>query len=116
MDDEMQQPPQRERLGQRAWVRTVGLVGGGLVAGGILAGTLTANAATDESTTSVPSSSQDGTTAPDSGTTTERGAPGGRVAGEDCPEDAAGSTDEGTTEEGTTEAPSTEGSSADATA
>jgi hypothetical protein len=54
MDDDTQQPPQRERIGSRAWVRTAGLVGGGLVAGGILAGTLSANAATD-STTSVPS-------------------------------------------------------------
>jgi hypothetical protein len=59
MDDEIQQPPQRERVGQRAWVRTVGLVGGGLVAGGILAGTLTANAATDEGT-STSTTQEDG--------------------------------------------------------
>jgi len=59
MDDEMQQPPQRERVGRRAWVRTVGLVGGGLVAGGILAGTLTANAATDEGT-STSTTQEDG--------------------------------------------------------
>jgi hypothetical protein len=70
-----EQPAPRERIGSRAWVRTVGLVGGGLVAGGILAGTLTANAATDESTTTTPSVTQEeGTT----GTTTP----------EDCPEGA----------------------------
>jgi hypothetical protein len=85
MDDDTQQPPQRERIGSRAWVRTVGLVGGGLVAGGILAGTLSANAATD-STTSVPSYS------------TEDGATSGSVAPEDCPEGAGpGATDQGTT-------------------
>lgn len=119
MDDEMQQPPQRERVGQRAWVRTVGLVGGGLVAGGILAGTLSANAATDESTTSVPSYTQEGTTTPDGGPARKGAGPGGqggRMADGDCPEDAAGSTDEGSTEDGTTETPSTEGSSADAAA
>jgi hypothetical protein len=92
MDDDTPQPPQRERIGARAWVRTAGLVGGGLVAGGILAATLTANAATDESTTAVPSHSQD------------------------CPDGAAGSRGPGTTEEGTGGTPSTEGSSADGTA
>jgi hypothetical protein len=29
MDDAMEQPARRERIGSRAWVRTVGLVGGG---------------------------------------------------------------------------------------
>ena len=70
-----EQPAPRERIGSRAWVRTVGLVGGGLVAGGILAGTLTANAATDESTTTTPSVTQE------EGTT-------GTTAPEDCPEGA----------------------------
>jgi hypothetical protein len=46
----------RERIGQRAWVRSAALVGGGLVAGGILAGTLTANAATDDTGSSSTSS------------------------------------------------------------
>jgi hypothetical protein len=86
MDDETPQPPQRERIGSRAWVRTAGLVGGGLVAGGILAGTLTANAATDDSTTSVPSYS------------TEDGATSGGGAPEDCQEGAGrGATDQGAT-------------------
>ncbi len=78
----MQQPPQRERVGQRAWVRTVGLVGGGLLAGGILAGTLTANAATDEGT--------------DSSTTQEEGAatdcPGGGGGPRDNEEELTGDT------------------------
>ena len=72
-----EQPAPRERVGSRAWVRTVGLVGGGLLAGGILAGTLTANAATDESTTPTPSVTQE------EGTT-------GTTAPEDCPEGAGG--------------------------
>ena len=38
----------RERIGQRAWLRSAAWVGGGLVAGGILAGTVTAAAADDE--------------------------------------------------------------------
>ena len=38
----------RERIGQRAWVRSAAWLGGGLVAGGILAGTVTAAAADDE--------------------------------------------------------------------
>ena len=41
-------PGSRERIGQRAWVRSAAWVGGGLVAGGILAGTVTAAAADDE--------------------------------------------------------------------
>src|SRR5688572_3651961 len=41
-----QQPVVRERIGKRAWVRSVALVGSGLIAGGILAGTLTADAST----------------------------------------------------------------------
>jgi cytoskeletal protein RodZ len=81
MDDAMEeQPAKRERVGSHAWVRTVGLVGGGLMAGGILAGTLTANAATDEGTTSPPSVSQEEGTTTDDGTT----------APEDCPEGARG--------------------------
>ena len=88
MDDETPQPPQRERIGSRAWVRTAGLVGGGLVAGGILAGTLSANAATDDPTTSVPSYS------------TEDGATSGGTAPGDCPEGAGTGADEGTTSSG----------------
>jgi hypothetical protein len=81
MDDAMeQQPARRERVGSHAWVRTVGLVGGGLMAGGILAGTLTANAATDEGTTSPPSVSQEEGTTTDDGTTVP----------EDCPDGARG--------------------------
>ncbi|HLM07699.1 MAG TPA: hypothetical protein VK402_21195 [Blastococcus sp.] len=102
MDDETQQPPRRERIGARAWVRTAGLVGGGLVAGGILAGTLSANAAsTEDPTTSVPSYSS------------EEGATTGGNAPRDCPEDAAGGTpgDTGSAEQGTT----TEGSSSSPT-
>jgi hypothetical protein len=41
-------PGPRERIRQRAWVRSAAWVGGGLVAGGILAGTVTAAAADDE--------------------------------------------------------------------
>lgn len=37
----------RERIGRRAWVRSVALVGSGLIAGGIVAGTVTASAAED---------------------------------------------------------------------
>jgi hypothetical protein len=81
MDDVTSEQPQpRERVGFRAWVRTVGLVGGGLMAGGILAGTLSANAATDDSSTTTPSVTQEqGTTT--GGTTTD-----GTRAG-DCPAD-----------------------------
>jgi hypothetical protein len=38
-------PTMRERIGRRAWVRSVALVGSGLLVGGIVAGTVTANAA-----------------------------------------------------------------------
>ncbi len=37
----------RERIGRRAWVRSVALVGSGLIAGGVVAGTVTASAAED---------------------------------------------------------------------
>jgi hypothetical protein len=58
---EQQQTGQRERIGQRAWVRSAALIGGGLVAGGILAGTLAANAATDTgSTTATATYDQEG--------------------------------------------------------
>ena len=80
MDDATDQPARRERVGGHAWVRTVGLVGGGLLAGGILAGTFSASAATtDESTTSPPSVTQE------EGTTTD-----GTTAPEDCPDGAMG--------------------------
>ena len=68
MDDAVEQPDRRERVGSRAWVRTVGLVGSGLVAGGIMAGTLTATAATDEGSTSTPSVTQEEAAAADSTT------------------------------------------------
>jgi hypothetical protein len=54
----------RERIGQRAWVRSAALVGGGVIVGGIIAGTVTANAA------------DEGSTAPDSSTTQEDTRPG----------------------------------------
>jgi hypothetical protein len=54
-----QQPVARERIGQRAWVRSAALVGSGLVAGGILAGTLTATAANDETGTTDSSTVQE---------------------------------------------------------
>src|SRR4051794_22798360 len=58
---EQQQTGHRERIGQRAWVRSAALIGGGLVAGGILAGTLAANAATDTgSTTATATYDQEG--------------------------------------------------------
>ena len=57
-------PGLRERIGQRAWVRSAALVGGGLIVGGIIAGTVTANAADEDSTT------------PDSSTTQEDARPG----------------------------------------
>ena len=84
-DTTAEQPAPRERIGSRAWVRTVGLVGGGLLAGGILTGTVTATAAED-STTDTPSVTQE------EGTTTD-----GTTAPEDCPEGARG--DAGTTPE-----------------
>jgi predicted nucleic acid-binding Zn-ribbon protein len=55
-----QQPVARERIGQRAWVRSAALVGGGLIAGGILAGTLTATAADDGTTTDSSTVQEDG--------------------------------------------------------
>ena len=61
---EQQKPTLRERIGQRAWVRSAALVGGGLIVGGIVAGTVTANAADDGSMT------------PDSSTTQEDARPG----------------------------------------
>jgi hypothetical protein len=54
-----QQPVARERIGQRAWVRSAALVGSGLIAGGILAGTLTATAADDETGTTDSSTVQE---------------------------------------------------------
>jgi hypothetical protein len=51
-------PGLRERIGQRAWVRSAALVGGGLIAGGIIAGTVTANAADEGRTTTDSSTSQ----------------------------------------------------------
>jgi hypothetical protein len=107
MDDSTdQQPTRRERVGGHAWVRTVGLVGGGLLAGGILAGTFSASAATtDEGTTTPPSVTQqeegattDGTTAPEDcpdggtggrGTPGERGTPPGGDEGSSTEEPAA---------------------------
>ena len=56
-----QKPTLRERIGQRAWVRSAALVGGGLIVGGIIAGTVTANAA------------DEGNTTPDSSTVREDG-------------------------------------------
>ena len=50
----------RARIGQRAWVRTAALVGGGVVAGGILAGTVTATAADDEPRTGNGVAAEDG--------------------------------------------------------
>jgi hypothetical protein len=64
--NEQPKPSLRERIGQRAWVRSAALVGGGLIVGGIVAGTVTANAADDGSTT------------PDSSTTQEDGRHGDR--------------------------------------
>jgi hypothetical protein len=58
-----QKPGLRERIGQRAWVRSAALVGGGVIVGGIIAGTVTANAADDGS--------------PGSSTSREDGRPGG---------------------------------------
>ena len=49
----------RERIGQRGWVRSAALVGGGLIAGGILAGTVTATAADDDTGTSPSATAED---------------------------------------------------------
>jgi hypothetical protein len=51
-------PGLRERIGQRAWVRSAALVGGGLIVGGIIAATVTANAADEGSTATDSSASQ----------------------------------------------------------
>ena len=70
MDDEIenetaqQKPSWRERIGHRAWVRSVALVGSGLVVGGIVAGTVAANAA------------DEGRPGPDSATSQEDSRPG----------------------------------------
>ena len=69
MDDQtapMPEPTQqqkatwRERIGRRAWVRSVALVGGGVIAGGIIAGTVTATAAEDDSGPTSSTSQEDG--------------------------------------------------------
>jgi len=56
--NEAAQPGLRERIGQRAWVRSAALVGGGLIVGGIIAGTVTANAADEGRTATDSSTSQ----------------------------------------------------------
>ena len=60
-ETEQPKPTLRERIGQRAWVRSAALVGGGLIVGGIVAGTVTANAADDGSTTPDSSTTQEDT-------------------------------------------------------
>ncbi len=75
----------RERVGSRAWVRTVGLIGGGLMAGGILAGTVTANAATGEATAPTPPAQEEVTRAATAAEGTAED-----VAPADCPDDGAG--------------------------
>ena len=85
MDDDTQQPPQRERIGSRAWVRTVGLVGGR--PGG-------------RRDPGRHAERQRGHRLDDLGAVvlTEEGATSGSVASEDCPEGAGpGPTDQGTT-------------------
>jgi hypothetical protein len=67
----------RERIGQRAWVRSAAWVGGGLVAGGILAGTVTAAAADDPA----PATSAPGAAAADDRDGRHHG--GGPGAGEE---------------------------------
>ena len=57
-DTAQRKPGLRERIGQRAWVRSAALVGGGVIVGGIIAGTVTANAA-DEGSTPESSTSQE---------------------------------------------------------
>jgi hypothetical protein len=108
MDDTMdQQPAPRERVGSRAWVRTVGVIGGGLMAGGILVGTMTAANAASDGTTATPSTSQEEVTpapAAADGTTED-------VAAADCPEGGGGADpgtvpDSGTTPDGGTESES----------
>jgi hypothetical protein len=51
-------PTLRERIGQRAWVRSAALVGSGLVVGGIIAGTVAANAADEGNSRPESSTSQ----------------------------------------------------------
>jgi hypothetical protein len=53
------EPTLRERIGRRAWVRSVALVGSGLIVGGIVAGTVAANAADDGTTTPGSSTTQE---------------------------------------------------------
>ncbi len=55
-----QRPPLRERIRQRAWVRSAALVGGGLIAGGLIAGTVTATAAEEGSRTTSSTTQEDG--------------------------------------------------------
>ena len=86
----------RERVGSRAWVRTVGLIGGGLMAGGILAGTVTANAATGEATAPTPPAQEEVTRAATAAEGTSED-----VAPADCPDDGAGA-DAGTVPDGGT--------------
>ena len=57
-DTEQPKATLRERIAQRAWVRSAALVGGGLIVGGIIAGTVTANAADEGSTATDSSASQ----------------------------------------------------------
>jgi len=57
---EQQRPTLRERIGKRAWLRSVALVGGGLIAGGIIAGTVTATAAEDGSGPTSSTTQDDG--------------------------------------------------------
>jgi hypothetical protein len=59
-DEPEQQPEVRERIGQRPWLRSAALIGGGLVVGGILAGTLSANAATGDPAVATYSYGQEG--------------------------------------------------------
>jgi hypothetical protein len=54
-------PRLRERIGQRAWVRSAALVGGGVIVGGIIAGTVTAYAADEGSRSSDSSTTQEDT-------------------------------------------------------
>ena len=74
----------RERIGQRAWVRSTALVGGGLIAGGILAGTVTATAADDGTGTSPSATAEDDRGGGDRGGHGGRGGcEGGPRAGEE---------------------------------
>ncbi|MGY2065897.1 hypothetical protein [Blastococcus sp. SYSU DS0619] len=92
-----EQPAPRERIGSRAWVRTVGLVGGGLLAGGILAGTVSATAA--EGTTTPEVTQEQGTTSaedcPEGGARGDAGTLPGSGTDEATPESSTESTDVG---------------------